>query len=162
MRWLIIILFGIFLFVSLVEAKQIETIVTVTVNPIYNLSVDINILNKFISEGENLSVFVDLQKVNLTSISNEVSVDLNYQVLKDTKKRKIVEAGFVKVINVTDSKQDTVNITVTSDLSGVYILNIIASNPQSFSGDDEDEFHVRKSKKPVRSFLHFIFGVLSR
>ena len=70
----------IFLFfnVALIKSQEVSTLATVTINPIYNLSIDINILNNKLSSGENLSVFISLEKTDLTIISEEISVDLNY------------------------------------------------------------------------------------
>ena len=76
---IIFIFLCIFLFsnMSLIKSQEVSTLATVEVNPIYDLSIDIDILNQKISPGKNLSVLIDLKKTDLISISEEITVDLN-------------------------------------------------------------------------------------
>ena len=145
----------IFLFfnVALVKSQEVSTLATVEVNPAYDLFIDINILNNKLSSGENLSVFISLEKTDLTIISEEISVDLNYEITKKGKKSKIVKSGSLKSTSITDNKTETVEIPISSDLKGRYILKIIASNPQSNSDEDSETFVVRKRNKPSFSSI---------
>ena len=147
---IIFIFLCIFLFsnVSLIKSQEVSTLATVEVNPIYDLNIDIDILNQKISPGKNLSVLIDLKKTDLTSISEEISVDLNYEIIKG---RKIIEIGFIKTISITDEKMEVVEISISPDLKGKYILKITASNPQSHSDEDSETFIIRK--KPMLGFL---------
>jgi len=138
---------------SLIKSQEINTIAIVNVNPIYNLSLDIDILNNKLSSGENLSVLINLKKTDLISISEEISVDLNYEIARNGEKRKIIESGFLKTVNITDEKTEVVEILISSDLKGKYILKIIASNPQSHSSEGKDKFTVRKRMKFNLFFL---------
>jgi len=161
-----LVLFGIFLFnnLSLVESRRIATTATVTVNPLYNLSIDIDILNEIVHNGENLSILIELEKEDLSNISKEISVDLNYEIIRG---KKIIESNFLKTVNITDKKEVTVNISISQDLRGAYNLKIIASNPQSNSDDDKDRFRVTPQRSNLRnnvssgrnSFFYFIFDL---
>jgi len=136
-----------FTLLPLVESKEISTLATVEVNSIYELNVDIEILKDKIFRGENLSVFIVLEKTDLTDISEEISVDLNYEIIKKGKKSKPIESGFLKTVNITDNRTETVEILISSDLKGRHILKIIASNPQSHSDEDSETFVAKKKTK---------------
>jgi len=62
----------------------------------------------------------------------------------------------VEVLNV---EEVTVEVPTPSDLRGGYVLRIIASNPQSNSGEDEDRFRVRRSFGG-NPFLNFLFNLV--
>ena len=129
---------------SLAESKEVSTLVTVEVNPAYDLDIGIDIFNDKISSGENLNVSINLTKTDLIGIFGEISVDLNYEIIKNGKKGEIVGNGSLKTINVTNEKTETVEIPIPLDLKGRHILKIIASNPQSNSDEDSETFVVRK------------------
>jgi len=83
-RAVMLVLLGIFLIgnFSFVEASEVGTLATVTVNPAYDLFIDIDILNGPVPQGEDLSVSVELSKANLGDLSEEISVDLNYEIIR--------------------------------------------------------------------------------
>ena len=151
---IIFIMVNVFLFtlLSLAESKEVSTLATVEVKPAYGLSIDIEILDGKISSGENLNVLINLTKTNLISISEEISVDLNYEIAKNGKKGKIIESGFLKTVNIADKKTEVVEILISSDLKGRHILKIIASNPQSHTAENSETFVVRKKTKFPTSF----------
>lgn len=155
-RVMIFILISILLFIylPLIKPQEITTKAVVEVNRIYELDIEIDILNEKVLAGQNLSVFIELEKTDLADISDEILVDLDYEIFKKKKKRKIVESGFLKTINITNEKQEIIEIPISSDLKGKYALKIIASNPQSFSDEDKDKFKVRRKIK--NSFSGFI------
>lgn len=124
-----------------VKALEYHIPVSVTVLPIYKLSIDIDILNNKLSPGENLSVFIELEKDNLINIDEEIAVDLNYEIIKA---KKVIKSDFLQTINITGYKEEIINIKISSDLRGKYILKIIASNPQSYSDEDSERFVVKK------------------
>ena len=159
--YLVLILIGLSLFINLnlIESKQISTMASVEVNPAYDLDINIEILNDKVVVGENLSVFVELKKTDLTNIAEEISVDLNYEITKNGAKKEIIESGFLKTIDITDEKTEIVEIQVSSDLKGKYILKIIASNPQSFSEEDSETFVVMKKRS---SFLSLLENLINR
>ena len=136
----------------LAESKEVSTLATVKVKPAYNLSIDIEIMNDKISSEKNLSVFIILEKTDLASISEEISVDLNYEIIKKGKKREILESGFLKTVNIADKKTEIVEIPISPDLKGVYNIKIIASNPQSHTAEDSETFVVRKKTRFLTSF----------
>ena len=132
-----------------VQALEYNIPVSVTVLPIYNLSINIDILNNKLSPGETLSVFIELEKTDLSSISKEIAVDLNYKIIK---RKKVIKDDFLQTINIIKSKEEIVNIKIPSDLRGRYILKITASNPQSYSDEDSKRFVVRKKQFFLFSF----------
>ena len=101
---IIFIMVSILLFtlLPLFESKEVSTLATVEVKPAYGLTIDIEIFDDKISGGENLSVLINLKKTNLISISEEISVDLNYEITKKGKKSKPIESVFLKTVNITD------------------------------------------------------------
>ena len=141
--------------VALIASKEVSTLATVTVNPIYNLSIEIEILNDKLKSGENLSVLINLEKIDLANIAGEISVDLNYEITKKGKKGEIIESGFLKTINIINQKDEVVEIPIFSGLKGKYILKIIASNPQSNSDEDSETFVVKKKGKFSFSSIFF-------
>ena len=146
---IIFIFLYIFLFsnIALIKSQEVSTLATVEVKPAYDLDIDIDILNNKLSFGENLSVSINLKKIDLASIAGEISVDLNYEITKKGEKREIVEGGFLKTVDITNESVETVEIPVSSDFKGNYILKIIASNPQSNPDEDSETFIVRKRGK---------------
>ena len=148
---IIFIMVSILLFtlLPLAKSQEVSTLATVEVKPAYDLVIDIEILNDKISSGENLSVFISLEKTDLASISGEISVNLNYEITKKGKKGKLIKSGFLKTVSITD--EATVEVSIPSEVKGRYILKIIASNPQSHSNEDSETFVVRK--KTIPGFL---------
>jgi hypothetical protein len=122
------------------------TTATVTVLPLYNISVDIKILNKVVNSGESLFVLVNLAKTDLTKVksSPRINVDLNYEILV---KNKVVKTGFIETIPIIKSDRDTVSISIPSDFSGSYDLRIIATESQAYTASDKDSFLVNKKFK---------------
>lgn len=137
--WILIILFYISIFVLFIKAIEYNIPVSVSVLPIYNLSIDIDILTEVTAPEKDLSVFIELEKTDLTDISKEIVVDLNYEIIKG---RKVINGNFLQTIDITEHKEEIVNIKIPPDLKGSYILKIIASNPQSYSDEDKDKFFI--------------------
>ena len=157
-KGVIFILIGFLLFtnLNLIESKEISTKATVNVNPIYELNIDIEIINDKIFSGENLSVFIELEKINLVEINEEIEVRLDYKILKN---KNLIENGFLKSININDEKEEIIQIQVSPDLQGRYDLKIIVSNPQSFSDEDSEMFKVQKKPNhPFSRFILFLFN----
>lgn len=127
-----------------VKGLEYNIPVSVTVLRIYNLPIDINILNNKLSSGEDLNVFIELEKTDLADISKEIIVDLNYEIIKG---KKVIKSDFLQTIKIIEYEEKIVNIKIPPDLRGRYILKIIASNPQSYSGEDSERFVVRKKNK---------------
>ena len=159
---IILIFLCIFLFsnISLIKSQEVSTLATVSVNPIYDLDIEIDILNNKLSSGENLRVSINLTKTDLTGISEEISVDLDYEIARRGKKGKTIESGFLKNVSITDEETETVEIMISPDLKGRYILKIIASNPQSNSDEDSETFVVRKKDKP--SFFSIFISLFKK
>jgi len=122
----------------------VSTLATVEVKPAYGLVIDIEILKDKVSSEEDLSILINLTKTDLASISEEISVDLNYEITKKGKKGKLIKSGFLETVNINSEKIETVEVLISSDLKGRHILKIIASNPQSHSNEDSGTFVVRK------------------
>lgn len=154
MRRFLLVLIILLMLILFVKGLEYNILVSVTVLPIYNLSIDIDILNNKLSSGENLSVFIELEKTDLSSISKEIAVDLNYEIIKG---REVINSGFLQTINITENKEEIINIKTPPDLKGSYILKIIASNPQSYSDEDEGRFWVRKKPRFIFSFYWMIW-----
>lgn len=149
MRRFLLVLTILLISILFVEAVEYNIPVSVTVLPIYNLSIDMNILTKVIMPEKDLSVFIELEKTDLTHISKEIIVDLNYEIIKG---RKVIETGFLQTLHVKDGIEKIVNIEIPPNLKGSYNLKIIASNPQSYSDEDKDKFWVRKKLRFLFSF----------
>ena len=161
MRRFLLIFIILLISILFVNALEYNIPVSITVLPIYNLSIDINILNNKLFPGENLDVIIKLEKTDLTSISKEIAVDLNYKIIKG---KKVIKTGFLQTINITSYKEEIINIKIPSDLRGRYILKIIASNPQSYSDKDSKMFVVRKKIMPglpasfsFQNLINFLF-----
>ena len=150
---MIFIFLSVFLFsnILLIQSQEVSTLATVEVRPAYALVINIEILDDKISSGENLNVLISLTKTKLASISEEISVDLNYEITKKGKKGQLIESGFLKTVNIIDEK--TVEVSIPSELKGRYILKIIEVNPQAFPDEDSETFVVRK--KAISGFLAF-------
>ena len=159
---IIFIFLYIFLFfnVALIESREVSTLATVEVKPAYEISIDINILNDKLKPGENLSVLINLEKIDLANIAGKISVDLNYEITKKGKNGEIIESGFLKTVNITNEKDEVVDVSFSSNLKGRYILKIIASNPQSNSDEDSETFVVRK--KSNLSFSSILFSLFKK
>ena len=140
---------------ALIASKEVSTLATVEVKPAYDLLINIDILNDKLKFGENLSVLINLEKIDLANIAGEISVDLNYEITKKGKKTEIVESGFLKTINIINQKNDVVEIIIPPGLKGKHILKIIASNPQSNSDEDSEVFIVRKRDRLSFSSIFF-------
>ena len=141
--------------VALIASKEVSTLATVEVKPAYEISIDIDILNDKLKSGENLSVLINLEKIDLANIAGEISVDLNYEITKKGKKTEIVESGFLKTVDIINQKNGVVGVSFSSDLKGKHILKIIASNPQSNSDEDSEVFIVKKKGKFSLSSIFF-------
>lgn len=151
-RWLIFVFILIIIFFVLniehVKSKSVEysTKATVTVNPIYSLDIEIEILEKNMGAGEKLPVLIELKKTDLTSITKEIEVRLDYEILKKKGKEfEVITRGDVGSLNVTNEAEKAIEIQIPSDIkAGKYILKIKASHPQAYGDEDEDSFFVRK------------------
>jgi hypothetical protein len=144
MRKFLLIFVILLMTIVTVNALEASVQVRVTVLPIYNLSVHINILNKLVYSGTNLFVVVDLRKTDLIKIkgSDRINVDLNYEILKGN---KVVKKGFIETIPIIKYDRDVVIIKIPSDFtSGSYDLRIIASQSQSYTASDKEGFFVFK------------------
>jgi hypothetical protein len=159
MRRFLLVLVILLMLILFVKGLEYNIPVSVTVLPIYELSIDIDILNNKLSSGENLSVFIELEKTDLTNMAGEISVDLNYEIIKKKRKKfEIIARGYAGSLIVDDESNQTIQIPTPSDAhSGKYILKIIASNPQSYSDEDSETFVVRKRYKPSFSRIFFSF-----
>ena len=136
-----------FTLLPLAKSQEVSTLATVEVKPAYDLAIDIEIPDDKISSEETLSVFVNLEKTDLTGLSEEISVDLNYEITKKGKNKEPINSGFLKTVNIIEDVSEVVEILIPSDLKGRYILKIIASNPQSNTAEDSDTFVVRKKTR---------------
>ncbi len=131
--------------VSFLEAKSVEysTMATVTVNPIYELSLEIDVITETILSGDNLSILINLSKEDLTTIAKEIKVDLNYEILRS--KVNLITSGYAGSVNVTNEIEITIQIPTPYDLGpGRYILRITASHPQAYGDESEDAFKVKR------------------
>ena len=141
--------------VALITSQEVSTLATVEVKPAYGLTLDIDILNDKLKSGENLSVLINLEKIDLANIAGEISVDLNYEITKKGKKTEIIESGFLKTVNITNQKNEVVEIIIPPGLKGKHVLKIIASNPQSNSDEDSETFVVKRKGKFSFSSIFF-------
>ena len=143
----------IFLFLAfLVNAQQYSLLSTVTVKPIYNLTLDIEIITKELLIGNNLNVSIKLSKTDPTK---EIVVDLTYEILKPNK--KVLKSGYAGEIKVNDYNETIIQIPTPIDIKpGRYILNITANHPQAISSSDSDVFWVKRKSSGILSFLEYL------
>ena len=60
--------------IFLIKSQEVSTLATVEVKPAYDLVIDIEIPDDKISSEETLSVFVNLEKTDLTGLSEEIGI----------------------------------------------------------------------------------------
>ena len=132
------------LFVQALETS-VQVQVSVTVLPAYNLSIHLNILNTLVSQGDKLVFVVDLKKKDLTNMSGKIYVNLNYEILRGN---TVVKTGFLKTVYFNKCGRELLSIQIPSNFSaGSYTLKIIATNPQSNTATDTDNFIVKRKWK---------------
>ena len=133
------------LFVQALETS-VQVQVSVTVLPAYNLSIHLNILNSLVSQGDKLVFVVDLKKKDLvTSLPSTIPINLSYEILQGS---KVVKSGFLKTVYFKKCGRELLSIQIPSNFSaGSYTLKIIATNPQSNTATDTDNFIVKRKWK---------------
>lgn len=119
----------------------------VTINPIYNLSLDINITNPKLSANENLNISVFLQKTNLTNINEIIEVNLDYEIIKA---RKSITSGSLGTIEINDSVKEIFTINTSNLTTGKYTLKAEATHAQSNPSQDSEAFS-KATKKTLGS-----------
>lgn len=134
--------------------QQFGVPVTVTINPIYNLILEVDVITEHVAAGGNLIVLV---KLNKTGPANWITVDLDYSILN--MKKQVVATGDAGTIDVIDETEKNVTIPLPSYFTpGRYILNITASHPQAKEVSDYDYFWVsKKSGKGLLEYLSELF-----
>jgi len=152
----------IFLFLTfLVNAQQYSLLATVTVKPIYNLTLGIEIITKKVLAGDNLNVSIKLNKSDLTEIKEEITVDLAYEILKPNK--KVLDSGFAGKVKVKDYNKTTIQIPIPNIKPGRYILNITTTHPQAIPSSDSDDFSVKEKLRlgsfSILEYFNFLIGL---
>lgn len=169
-RFLVILLIVICFFILVEVGYSLDKVeqsieATVTINPIYEILIEIDILTEFVGAGDNLSVLVDLEKINLIAISEEIEISLDYEILKKGK-LELIDSGYIGSVFVGDEKE-TIVVEIQTPIGmrpGKYILKINATHPQAYGDEDEDDFWIRKKLYgnkgyPKFSFLSLLFLV---
>lgn len=122
----------------IVEGISYSVPVSVNVNPVYNLSLNVGVLNERALAGENLNVSLELEKIGR---EGEIEVYLSYDIIKG---KKTVLSGYIGSINVSDYKKEVVQIPMPTSMEpGRYRLNVTATHPQAYSDSDNDDFWIR-------------------
>ena len=136
---LIFLLFSLLLLPIIANGVSYYVPVSVVVNPAYTISLDIEVLNEKLLAGGNLNVSLELEK---TGREGEIVVELDYEIIKG---KKTVLSGYIGSINVSDYKEETIQIPIPSDIKPKkYTLVITATHPQAYSDSDRDSFQVKK------------------
>ncbi len=133
----------------------------VTVNPIYQLSIAIDILNETIFPGDYMNVSVELNKTDLIELGagEEINVYLYYEIFKPKgKERTVIESDFAGIIKVVNHTEEIIQIPIPLDIkTGKYVLSINATHPQAYSAQDEDDFLVKRKPLGLREKLFLFF-----
>lgn len=140
--------------IGTVNCVEQSLLATVSINPIYDLSLEIEVITERVLAGDNISVSVGLEKEDLSEFGKgkEITVDLTYQILRPRK--KLVDSGYAGEIKVKEYNETTIQIPVPTEAKpGRYILKMTASNPQAISSSDSDDFTV--VKKIVKMSMDF-------
>src|SRR4030042_2257387 len=134
---LLVIALGVSLTGSVTESVSVTVQARVTVLPAYNLSVDLKI-TKLVLSGDKLYFKVYLKKTNLTPMAKPIDVDLNYGLYKGS---TLLRSGFLKKVTLTKQDTESFIISVPSNFNtGIYSLNVTATNPQSYTSSDTESF----------------------
>ena len=145
--------------ITTITAVISTLIALVTINPLYDLSLDINIINPKLSLNEDLNVSVFLQKMNLTKRSEIIEVKLDYEILKS---RSIVVNGSFGSILVNDSFKDNFIINTSNLTAGRHTIKVEATHPQSNTGQDSEKFSkTSKSSKSTNPFANILDAISS-
>ena len=150
MKVIFFILVFLFCLPFLVQAISFNSQASVTVNPIYSLDIEIDIQNKRILfyGGNIIDVDVEVGKTDLTNISEEIEVDLYYEL----KKRwfwgtVLVSSGPLDSMLVQDYNMTNYDIVFPFNTgTGIMTLTIEASHPQSRGDYDSDIFFRMRSR----------------
>ena len=136
---LVFLLVSLLLLPIIADGVSYSVPVSVTVNPAYTLFLGINILNDRVLAGGNLNISLELEK---TGREGEVGVDLDYEIITG---KKTLSSGYIGSVNVSDYKEETVQIPIPGDMKpGKYNLIVTAAHPQAYPDSDEDNFWVKK------------------
>jgi len=130
----------------------------VSINPLYDMSLGINITNPKLFADENLTVSVFLEKFNRTVTNENITISLNYTI---SNRRSTISSGSLGTVKVNDSVQELFNISTSDISSGKYTLSIKATQDQSNPSEDSEEFSkTRKSAKFEKALFSNIFNLV--
>ncbi len=125
---------------------SVSIVAKLEVMPIYNLSLDISIPKKKLSQGEILFVNVNLTKNNLTFIDEVITANLGYVISKTTgKTTTIVQSGFLGTLDVNKTALQIFRIVINLP-NGKYNLKVNATEEQSIPSEDTDDFSLTGKK----------------
>lgn len=155
MKWLVLI--AILFIFPIALAIDFSIIASVTINPIYDLDLEIEIINEKVTGGDDLNVSVILEKNDLINIAGEITIDLNYEIVKA--KKFVIKQGYADSIDITDHAEKIIQISTIGINPGKYTLRMNATHAQAYSSQDEDKFVVKRARKGlldmILSFLGF-------
>ena len=127
--------------IATVNCVEYSLLATVTVKPIYILTLDIEVISRQVLPSSTINT---LLKLNKTGRSGKITVDLKYEIILSNKKTVILTTADVNQIDVDDYVERNVYVNVPDIKQGKYILKVTASHRQAVSSSDFDDFWVRK------------------
>lgn len=138
------------LFIVSAKAVEYSLLAVVTINPIYDLKLEVDVITEHVVAGNDIIAEVKLEKIGP---ADRITVDLDYSILN--MRKQVKATGYVGTINVINEAEKNVTVPIPSDFKpGRYILNITASHPQARDASDYDYFFV--SKKVGKGLLEYL------
>lgn len=141
---IIIILLAILITAGIASAVTLDSSAQVTVNPIYDLDLDTRIMNfwQLVFGANNIVLDIELQKTDLTNVSDPIDVELNYTIRKRSSSDFItISQGVLDTVIIDDFYKGQFGIPIPSSAgTGLYTLQIDANSPQAYGGSDYNNF----------------------
>ncbi len=135
---IILLLLFVFLLPVMAGGLSYSVPVSVAVNPIYALSLEVRVLNDEVQAGKNLQVSLRLRKGERRET---IEVGLDYEILRG---EETVSSGHLGSVILRYYMGKSVRIPVPDWMEpGEYTLRVTASNPQAYPGSGTDDFWVR-------------------
>lgn len=141
------------------EAHAVEKALpaNVTVNTIYNFSLDIGILTKNTASNSSLDVFIG---VNKTGFPGFVQGFLFFNILDSSRKTVLPTSANISQLGLENFNSTIAKVNVPEIKTGKYFLHVSVTHPQANPGLDEDIFFVRKKfRNPVQALLDFLASI---
>ena len=138
---------------AITNAQDLLIPVNITVTDKYKIGVDIDVLQREITAGKNISVLTKLTKSKLKKpdedVEGKITVNLKYNVLK----QKDLITTLTTTMDVVNSNEKTISIHIPINATkGSYTVEVTATHLDK-TAKDKDNFLVRENLLAI--FLKF-------